>query len=67
MPARSTVFLWLSKHPEFSGMCAKAKEASADVLADEMLDIADDGSNDWIPICGEDGAIQACRGQWGSG
>jgi len=31
------------------------------VLADEMLDIADDSSNDWIPICGEDGAIQACR------
>lgn len=48
MPAMSTIFLWLRTHKEFSEQYARAKEMSADTLADEMLDIADDGSNDWM-------------------
>ena len=40
MPAASTVFLWLAKHPEFSDQYGKAREAQADALSDECLDIA---------------------------
>jgi hypothetical protein len=48
MPAKSTVFKWLTQHQEFADQYAHAREAQADSLADEMLDIADDGSNDWM-------------------
>ncbi len=48
MPAVRTVFYWLRKYPEFLQQYARAKDESADALADEMLDIADDGSNDWM-------------------
>lgn len=48
MPARSTVFRWLSLHKEFSDQYARAKEVQAEVLADELISIADDGRNDWM-------------------
>jgi hypothetical protein len=48
MPNKSTVFLWLRKHPEFNDQYAKAKEESTDALFEEIIDIADDGSNDWM-------------------
>lgn len=48
MPAKSSVFKWLREHEAFSDHYARAREAQADSLADEMLDIADDGSNDWM-------------------
>ena len=39
--------LWLDgRHPEFSQQYAHAREAQADKLAEEILLIADDGSND---------------------
>ena len=48
MPAKSTVFKWLSERREFSDQYARAREAQADALFDEILSIADDGSNDTI-------------------
>jgi len=48
MPGVRTVFQWLTRHEEFAQQYAHAREAQADTLADEMLDIADDGSNDWM-------------------
>ncbi len=48
MPAMSTLFKWLREHDEFSEQYARAHEASADVLFDDMLEIADDGTNDWM-------------------
>ena len=48
MPAKSTVFKWLIEHEAFSDQYARAREAQADSLVDELLDIADDGSNDWM-------------------
>lgn len=41
MPAKGTVFVWLSKHPEFQDQYARAREAQADLLFDETLEIAD--------------------------
>jgi hypothetical protein len=46
MPDKSTVNLWRYKHPEFSACYAKAKLVQADLLAEEMMDIADDSSRD---------------------
>lgn len=48
MPAKSSVFKWLAIHDQFADHYARARDAQADALADEMLDIADDGSNDWM-------------------
>lgn len=38
----------MRKYPEFLKQYARAKEESADAMAEEMLDIADDGTNDWM-------------------
>lgn len=48
MPNRATVFRWLAANPEFSDQYARARDTQAEALADEILDIADDGSNDWM-------------------
>ena len=42
MPAQSTVYLWLTRHPVFSEMYARAREDQADTLADEIQAIADE-------------------------
>ena len=48
MPGRTTVFSWLRKKPDFRNQYEYAKEESADALFEELLDIADDGKNDWM-------------------
>ena len=42
MPARSTIFRWLANDQNFQDQYAKAREAQADVLFEEILDIADE-------------------------
>ena len=42
MPSIMTVYNWLSKHPEFVEQYTRAKEESAEALAEDMLDIADE-------------------------
>lgn len=46
MPAKSTVFKWLGEQQAFSDQYARAREAQADCLFDDILSIADDGRND---------------------
>lgn len=48
MPALSTVFLWVSKHSEFSEQYRLAMASRADAMFEDMIDIADDGRNDYI-------------------
>jgi len=48
MPSKATVFNWLSTYPAFLDNYTRAREAQADTLADEIVDIADDGKNDVI-------------------
>lgn len=48
LPSYSTIMKWLSEDKELSDKYALAKEAQADFMADEMLEIADNGSNDWM-------------------
>ncbi|WP_144224187.1 terminase small subunit protein [Mesorhizobium amorphae] len=57
MPDRATAFRWLARHEEFATLYAHARDAQADALVDEMLDIADDGSNDWMEQRGRDGEV----------
>lgn len=48
MPSMATVFRWLAASEEFSKLYAGAREAQADLLFDETLEIADDSSKDWV-------------------
>lgn len=48
MPNKATVFRWLAADKIFSDQYARSREAQADSLVDDMLDIADDGRNDWM-------------------
>lgn len=55
MPAMSTIFKWLRTQPSFSEQYEKAKAEQAEALVEEMLEIADDGTNDWMEKFGKDG------------
>lgn len=48
MPSKSTVFKWLSEQKAFSDQYAYAREAQADEMFDEILEIADDSASDTI-------------------
>lgn len=41
MPAISSIFKWMREHEEFSKHYARAKEESADAMAEDILEIAD--------------------------
>jgi hypothetical protein len=51
MPANSTVVLWAlgrSAPAEFGKQYADARARGLDVIAEEIIEISDDGSNDWM-------------------
>lgn len=56
MPSIATVFSWMRKHDEFLKQYARAKQESADAMAEDVLDIADDGENDWMERARPDGS-----------
>jgi len=56
LPSKSTVFKWLSENKEFSDQYARAREIQSEHLADEILEICDDGSNDWMRRENKDGS-----------
>lgn len=47
-PHPSTIFKWRLESKEFSDLYIKAKQNQVEVLVDEILEIADDSSNDQI-------------------
>lgn len=55
MPSMSTVFKWLRDNKAFSQQYARAREVQADALFDDIIDIADDGRNDWMEKRNADG------------
>ena len=57
MPNPSTVFMWMRASAEFSKQYEQAKQEAADAMAEELLDIADDGSNDWMEKHDENGEV----------
>ena len=48
MPSMQTIFSWLRIHQEFLEQYTRAKEEAADLLVEEMLEIADETSRDTI-------------------
>jgi len=48
MPSISSVFNWFQKFPAFLEQYARAKEIQAEGFAEELMDIADDGTNDFV-------------------
>lgn len=66
MPVRSTVLRWViegAARPEgdplreFSGIYSRAREIQADAFADELLEVADDGTNDFVEKQVKNGTI----------
>lgn len=47
MPSIATVFKWMRDYNEFLKLYEKAKQEAADAMAEELLDIADNGTNDF--------------------
>lgn len=49
-PNKSTVLEWIldGNHKEFADQYAKAREIQAELLADEIFDISDDSTNDYV-------------------
>lgn len=46
MPSRSSVHKWLKANESFADKYARAKQDQADLLAEEILTISDDGAKD---------------------
>lgn len=53
MPGIATVFTWLRENIDFQEQYARACEERTEAMAEDLLDIADDGSNDYTET--EDG------------
>lgn len=47
MPHRDTIYQWRYKHPQFADMYARAKLHQAELLAEEIIEISDDSSEDY--------------------
>jgi hypothetical protein len=58
MPAKATVFRWLDRNEEFRCLYALARELLTQDFADEILEIADDSTDDWIEYRGKDGKVR---------
>src|SRR6478609_5777754 len=48
MPSYRAVMEWLEKYPAFAQKYARARDIQTDLIAEEILDIADDSSRDWV-------------------
>jgi hypothetical protein len=57
MPSRSTIYKWLDENDEFSKLMDSARKQCAHTLVEEMLEIADDGTNDYMMRQQENGAV----------
>lgn len=54
-PSKTSVFSWLQKYPQFLNQYRHAREVQQETHLDEILEIADDGSNDWMERTGRAG------------
>ena len=48
LPSRSNLSLWISLDGDFQDRYARAREEQAEFMAEEILEIADDGRNDFM-------------------
>lgn len=63
MPNKATVIKWLAepKFDKFREMYYYARRVYAELLMDEIIDIADDATDDWIPTKDKKGNINGWR------
>ena len=47
-PRAATIYCWRLDYPDFAEKYAEAKRIQADILAENIMDISDDTSNDYI-------------------
>lgn len=56
MPNWRTVYDWISEDADLAARIAHAREVGYDAIAEDILDIADDGTNDWVERKRQDGS-----------
>jgi hypothetical protein len=54
-PAWRTVYDWMGKDADLAAAIARARDIGYDAMAEECLDIADNGGNDWMERLDADG------------
>lgn len=59
MPSKMSVIRWLNDRnkAEFQEMYRLARQVQAELRIDEIIEIADDTTNDWKPVYNKDGEI----------
>ncbi len=57
MPNWRTVYHWLDADPDLAARVARARELGFDAIAEDILDIADDGTNDWVERKRQNGTV----------
>lgn len=65
-PTPSTVYKWLSENKDFSEQYARARESQAEIMAEEILDISDDATNDFMTIVKGDKEYVVENKEWTS-
>lgn len=65
IPHESTVRKWVrdDEWGDFTARFNRARDLGMDAVADELLEIADDGRNDWMERSGESGSGWAVNGE----
>jgi hypothetical protein len=48
IPDKVTINIWRRKYPEFRSQYAQAKCEQIEFLTEDILEMADDGTNDWV-------------------
>ena len=54
-PSRVTVFAWIQKYPEFLNKYRHAREMQQETHLDEIMEISDDSTNDYMERTGKGG------------
>lgn len=60
MPSYSTVMKWAATMPTFAENYTRAREALLEHHGQELVEIADDASNDWMDRETRDGRMERC-------
>lgn len=63
-PSAVTIYAWLASNKEFLNKYARAREIQADLFADQIIEIADDSSNDTMIIQTPNGAKEVENREW---
>lgn len=65
-PSHATIFKWLAENKEFLDLYTRAKEMQSEMLIDEMIEISDDASNDFMTVQKGDQSYEMENKEWTS-